>query len=256
MIVNLDLDNYDGLRLCSQLRSLENTRQTPILIIFNPGEQQRMIRALEFGVNDYLVRPIDKQELLARVNTQVKRSRYTAKLRSSVQQSWELAITDPLTGLFNRRYMETQVAALVEDAVNLQRGFAVLLIDADLFKAINDTHGHDVGDRVLTELGKRIRDNLRAIDVPCRIGGEEFMIAMPDTDIAAACQVAERLRQAVHSRPFAVDAEPGPLSLTISIGVAGLEGASDTLEALLKLADEALYQAKRDGRNRVHADAA
>jgi len=256
MIVNLDLDNYDGLRLCSQLRSLENTRQTPILIIFNPGEHQRMIRALEFGVNDYLVRPIDKQELLARVNTQVKRSRYTAKLRSSVQQSWELAITDPLTGLFNRRYMETQVAALVEDAVNLKREFALLLIDADLFKEINDNHGHDVGDRVLSELGKRIRDNLRAIDVPCRIGGEEFMIAMPDTDIAAACQVAERLRQAVHARPFAVDAGPGPLVLTISIGVAGLESPSDTLELLLKRADEALYRAKRDGRNRVHADAA
>jgi two-component system, cell cycle response regulator len=256
LIVNLDLEEYDGLRLCSQLRSLENTRQTPILIIFDPGEHQRMLRALEIGVNDYLVRPIDKQELLARVNTQVKRSRYTAKLRSSVQQSWELAITDPLTGLFNRRYMESQVAALVEDAVLREQPFALLVIDVDLFKAINDTHGHDVGDRVLTELGQRIRDNLRAIDLACRIGGEEFMVALPDTDATAACAVAERLRRAVDAKPFDGGARPGALSLTISVGVAGVEDASDGLEPMLKRADEALYRAKREGRNRVHSDAA
>ena len=256
MIVNLDLESYDGLRLCSQLRSLETTRQTPILIIFEPGGNQRMIRALEFGVNDYLVRPIDKQELLARVTTQVRRSRYTARLRSSVQQSWEMAITDPLTGLFNRRHMEIQVAAQIEQAAAAEQMFALLLIDVDLFKAVNDTHGHDVGDSVLTELGQRIRANLRAIDLPCRIGGEEFMIALPDTDLKGACEVAERLRRAVHAKPFSGGAKQGPLSLTISIGVAGLESASDTLEHMLKRADEALYRAKRDGRNRVHADAA
>jgi two-component system cell cycle response regulator len=256
MIVNLDLDDYDGLRLCSQLRSFESTRQTPILIIFDPGEQQRMIRALEIGVNDYLVRPIDRQELLARVNTQVKRWRYTTRLRSSVQQSWELAITDALTGLFNRRYMETNVAALVGEAVRLKQDFAVLLVDIDLFKAVNDTHGHHVGDRVLTQLGKRIRASLRAIDLPCRIGGEEFMIALPDTDVAAACAVAERLRQSVLARPFKGGAKPGPLSLTVSVGVAGLESPTDTLGNILKRADDALYCAKRDGRNRVRADAA
>ena len=255
IIVNLDLDDFDGLRLCSQLRSLESTRQTPILIIFDPNEHQRMIRALEIGVNDYLVRPIDKQELLARVNTQVKRCRYTARLRSSVQQSWELAITDPLTGLFNRRYMESQVSALVEDAVAGEQPFAVLMVDIDLFKAVNDTQGHDVGDRVLAELGQRLRANLRGVDVPCRIGGEEFLIALPDTDVAGACEVAERLRRAVLTGPFN-DAEPQPWSLTVSIGVAGVESSSDTLETVLKRADEALYRAKREGRNRVRADAA
>jgi len=256
MIVNLDLENYDGLRLCSQLRSLERTRQTPILVIFDPDDQQRMFRALEFGVNDYLVRPIEKQELLARVNTQIKRWRYTAKLRSSVQQSWQLAITDPLTGLFNRRYMETQVAALLEDRARREGLFSLLLVDVDLFKAVNDTHGHDVGDRVLTELGERIRKTVRALDLACRIGGEEFMIALPDTDVAVACKVAERLRRAVHDKPFNAGTKLSPLSLTISIGVAGLESASDRLEHMLKRADEALYRAKRDGRNRVHADAA
>jgi two-component system cell cycle response regulator len=152
--------------------------------------------------------------------------------------------------------METQVAALVVEAVSGKQTFALLLVDVDLFKAINDTHGHDVGDRVLTELGQRIRGNLRAIDLPCRIGGEEFVIALPDTDLAAACMVAERLRRAVHIKAFNGGSKPGPLPLTISIGVAGVESRSDTLEHMLKRADEALYRAKRDGRNRVHADAA
>ena len=152
--------------------------------------------------------------------------------------------------------METQVAALVEEAAAKDQMFAVLLVDIDLFKAVNDTHGHDVGDRVLIQLGKRIRASLRAIDLPCRIGGEEFLIALPDTDVKGACEVAERLRQAVDAVPFSEASEPEPLSLTISIGVAGLESSSDLLEPLLKRADDALYQAKRDGRNRVHADAA
>jgi two-component system cell cycle response regulator len=152
--------------------------------------------------------------------------------------------------------METNVAALVGEAVRLKQDFAVLLVDIDLFKAVNDTHGHDVGDRVLIQLGQRIRASLRAIDLPCRIGGEEFMIALPDTDVAAACAVAERLRQSVFARPFKGGAKPGPLSLTVSVGVAGLESPTDTLGHILKRADDALYCAKRDGRNRVHADAA
>jgi two-component system, cell cycle response regulator len=256
LIVNLNLENYDGLRLCSQLRSLETTRQIPILIIFDPGDQQRMIRAMEFGVNDYLVRPIDKQELLARVNTQIKRWRYTAKLRSSVQQSWKLAITDPLTGLFNRRYVETHVEALVAESASHGHAFALLLVDVDLFKSVNDTFGHDVGDRVLTQLGERIRNTVRAIDLPCRVGGEEFMIALPEADVAAACKVAERLRRVVHDGPFDAGADLKPLSLTVSIGVASLKGSDDTLEHMLKRADDALYRAKREGRNRVHAKAA
>jgi two-component system cell cycle response regulator len=145
---------------------------------------------------------------------------------------------------------------LAQEAVSEERPFALLVADIDLFKAINDTHGHDVGDRVLTELGERMRANLRSIDLPCRIGGEEFMIALPDTDMRAACEVAERLRRAVDGKPFEGGAKPGPLSLTISVGVAAREDSSDTLEHMLKRADEALYRAKREGRNRVQADAA
>jgi len=256
VIVNLDLENYDGLRLCSQLRSLERTRQLPILIIFDPDDHQRMFRALDLGVNDYLVRPVDKQELLARVNTQVKRWRYAEKLRSTVQQSIELAVTDPLTGLFNRRYMETQVGTLADNAANRGKPMALLILDVDHFKPVNDTHGHAVGDKVLKEIAARIRKNIRNVDLPCRIGGEEFVVALPDTDADIAARVGERLREAVGSLPFNVGASSGPISVTVSVGVASLDKGCDTLDDILKKADDALYRAKREGRNRVVGNAA
>jgi two-component system cell cycle response regulator len=256
LIVNLDLENFDGLRLCSQLRSLERTRQIPILIIVDPDDQQRMIRALDMGVNDYLVRPIDKQELLARVNTQVRRWRFTERLRNNVQQSLEMAVTDPLTGLYNRRYMSVHVGTLVDSAANRGKTISVLAVDVDHFKAINDTYGHDAGDEVLKELARRIKANIRNIDLACRIGGEEFIVALPETNAEVAYKVAERLRRSVSGKPFHAGPRAMALQITVSIGVAELESASETLEDIVRRADEALYRAKREGRNRVISEAA
>ena len=152
VIVNLDAEQFDGLRLCSQLKSLEQTRQIPILIVVAPDDEQRLMRALDMGVNDYLIRPIDRQELMARVNTQIRRARYAEQLRVSVQTSIEMAVTDALTGLYNRRYMETHLGHLVEHSINRGKPLSALAIDVDFFKPVNDTHGHDVGDKVLQEL--------------------------------------------------------------------------------------------------------
>jgi two-component system cell cycle response regulator len=256
IIINMDLLDYDGLRLCSQLRSLERTRQIPILIIVDPDDNQRMMRALDMGVNDYLLRPIDRQELLARVNTQIKRWRYTERLRNNVQQSIELAVTDPLTGLYNRRYMENQVGMLVDNAANRGKTLSVLALDVDHFKSVNDTYGHAAGDKVLIELATRVKEQIRSLDLPCRIGGEEFLVVLPDTDIGVAYCVAERLREAVSNRPFDAGEGQPMLPITISIGVSGFEDSNDSLEAMLKRADDALYKAKSSGRNRVIADAA
>jgi two-component system cell cycle response regulator len=256
IIISLDFESFDGLRLCSQLRSLERTRQVPILIIVDPDDHERLMRALDMGVNDYLLRPVDKQELMARVNTQIKRWRYTEQLRTNVKQSIEMAATDALTGLYNRRFMEKQLSALTVNAANRGKALAVLMIDVDYFKSINDNHGHDVGDRVLQELSSRIKEGLRSIDLPCRAGGEEFTIILPDTDRTVALRVAERLRKLVSLKPFNGGARSGPLNLTVSIGVAAFEDIDDSMEGLLKRADEALYQAKRDGRNRVTLAAA
>ena len=256
IIVSLSLENFDGLRLCSQLRSVDRTRHIPILVIADPDSDARLARGLEIGVNDYLVRPLDKNEMLARVRTQIKKKRYAERLRDNVQMSIEAAITDALTGLHNRRYMETHLNALVEQAASHGKPIVVLVLDIDFFKAINDTHGHDAGDDVLREFALRIRKSIRNIDLASRYGGEEFVIVMPETDMGVATMIAERLRRAVAGESFPVQQGMKLLNVTLSIGLATLSDAGGDAAAILKRADQALYRAKRDGRNRVAADAA
>ena len=255
VIVSLDLENFDGLRLCSQLRSLERTRNVPVLGIAEADNNARLVRALEIGVNDYLVRPFDKNEILARARTQIRKKRYAERLRDNVQLSIEMAITDALTGLYNRRYMETHVGTLVDQAVARGKPLSVLILDIDYFKSINDTHGHDAGDDVLQDFAIRIRKSIRGIDLACRYGGEEFVVVMPETDMAVATMVAERLRRRIASEPFPIQKGARVIEVTISIGIAAL-GSGDDAAAVIKRADQALYRAKRDGRNRVVPDAA
>jgi two-component system, cell cycle response regulator len=255
VIVSLSLENFDGLRLCSQLRSLDRTRNVPVLAISEGDSNARLVRGLEIGINDYLMRPIDKNELLARVRTQIRKKRYTERLRDNVQLSIEMAITDPLTGLHNRRYMESHLGSLLEQAVSRKKPLTVLVLDIDYFKAINDTHGHDAGDDVLREFSVRIKKSIRGIDLACRYGGEEFVVIMPETDLTVATMVAERLRRRIATEPFPIQDGSRSIEVTISIGISAL-GRDDTAANILKRADTALYRAKRDGRNRVVPDAA
>lgn len=255
LIVSLSLAGTDGLRLCSQVRSLDRTRHLPILIITEPGDDSRLLRGLEMGVNDYIVRPIDKNEMLARVRTQIKRKRYSDQLRNKLEESVEMALTDSLTGLYNRRYMEGHLNTLVEEAVQRGKPLSILVSDIDYFKAVNDSHGHDAGDSVLKQFAARLKRNVRGIDLACRFGGEEFIVVMPDTDLSKAYLVAERLRQCIARQAFTLP-DGQILDVTASMGVSALEGIDDTPEALIKRADQALYSAKKDGRNRVVADAA
>ena len=256
LIVSLNLQNADGLRLCSQLRSLDRTRHLPIMIVVEPGEEARLLRGLDIGVNDYVVRPVNTSELLARVRTQVRRKRYTDYLRSRLEQTVEMAVLDPLTALHNRRYLTSHMETLFEESAERGRALSVLLIDVDHFKAINDTFGHDAGDDVLRELALRLRRNIRGIDLACRLGGEEFVVVMPDTTLESAFLVGERLRQCIAAAPFVAGAQNKAVNVTASMGVAALEYEEDTPDLILKRADQALYCAKRDGRNRVVADAA
>jgi two-component system, cell cycle response regulator len=255
LIVSLGLENFDGLRLCSQVRSLERTRSVPILAVTDADDNGRLVRGLEIGVNDYLFRPMDRNELLARVRTQIRKKRYTERLRDNVQMSIEMAITDALTGLHNRRYMETHIGTLMEQAVVRGKPLTVLVLDIDYFKSINDTHGHDAGDEVLREFALRIRKSIRGIDLACRYGGEEFVVVMPETDVGVATMVAERLRRRIASEPFAIQQGARAVQVTISIGIAGVTDGESAASAI-KRADQALYRAKRDGRNRVVPDAA
>ena len=256
IIVNATARAFDGLRFAAQMRSDEATRHLPILAIVDFDERARLVKALEIGVNDILAKPIDPQELAARARTQIRRKRYTDYLRDNLDHSLELAVTDQLTGLHNRRYMVGQLEALVRRAVHGGDPVASLLIDIDHFKKINDGYGHDVGDEVLREFAVRLASNVRAIDLPCRYGGEEFVVVMPDTRLEDAERIAERIRLHVAGSPFRVMGGTELLTVTISIGVAATIGEGDKPEALLKRADEAVYEAKASGRNKVVARAA
>ena len=253
-IVSLSLSRSDGLRLCSQLRSLERTRHLPIIMLVEPGEEARLLRGLDMGVNDYLIRPIDRHELLARVRTQIKRKRHSDFLRNRIEETVEQAITDPLTSLYNRRYMESHLETLVREALRSGRNLSVLVADIDYFKHVNDTYGHDAGDGVLREFANRMRRNTRGIDLPCRLGGEEFVVIMPDTELGRAYQIGERLRACIAAEPFSINQELA-IRVTTSVGLATLENGDDTPQTLFKRADQALYSAKRSGRNRVNAAA-
>ncbi|MGY6710584.1 MAG: PleD family two-component system response regulator [Rhizobiaceae bacterium] len=256
VLISTRLTEFDPLRLCAQLRTLDRTRFIPIVLLADEGEEDRLLRALELGINDYVTRPIDRQELLARLRTQIRRKRYNEHLRQSVTQTIEMAVTDGLTGLHNRRYLDSHLKTLFDRAMNRRRPLSLMITDIDRFKAINDTHGHDAGDEILREFAARLRKNVRGIDLACRYGGEEFVVVMPDTDPALANIVAERVRAEIADKPFEVSTLAQPLTVTISIGVAGIRHGDDSVEALMKRADKALYEAKNSGRNRVVADAA
>ena len=177
--------------------------------------------------------------------------------REQMQEELEwIAAHDALTGLYNRRYMEGQMAMLVDNAANRQRCVSVIALDADHFKSVNDTYGHDVGDRVLQELANRIKRNVRNVDMACRTGGEEFIVVLPDTEPRLAEKIAERVLRAVSAKPFPTGGKALPLTVTVSIGVAGYEGLGDRASDILKRADEALYRAKHEGRNRIVSAAA
>ena len=256
VIINAFAKSFDGLRLAAQIRSDEMTRHLPILAVVDIDDRQRVVKALEIGVSDILARPVDPQELAARVRTQIKRKRYTDFLRNNLDQSLELAVTDPLTGLHNRRYMTGQLKALVARASHGGDPVAVLLMDIDHFKSVNDGYGHDVGDEVLKEFAVRLATNVRAVDLACRFGGEEFCVVMPDTTLEAAQKIADRIRRHVGGAPFRIQHGKAQLAVTISIGVAVTTGEGDTPDTLLKRADAGLYEAKATGRNRVVARAA
>lgn len=256
LVISSNLSDFDPLRICAQLRSLDNTRSLPIILIARPGEETLIRRALELGVNDYVMRPLHPNELLARLRTQLRRKAYHDGLRASVVKTYEMAVTDSLTGLHNRLYLETHLATLFKRAVERRRPLSVLMTDIDRFKLINDTYGHDGGDEVLREFAKRLRRNVRGSDLASRYGGEEFFIVMPDTDTSIAEVVAERIRREVASTPFPVNKNAISVPVTISVGIASVLPTGDSVSALLKRADDALYDAKAAGRNRVVSAAA
>jgi len=249
LIVSLNLKKEDGLRLCSHLRSNERTRGVPILMIATEEDMDRVALGLDIGAHDYIMRPIDRNELLARVRTQVRRKRFQERLRTNFEVSLSMALTDSLTNLYNRRYLEVHLQKLIEKNKVTKKDFCVLILDIDHFKEVNDTHGHGVGDEVLRTFAFRLQDNLRSFDLVARLGGEEFVAILPDTNQDMAQFIAERLRRSIAEKPIKCGVPEGELVITTSIGGALIPPGDNTVLSVLERADKALYEAKDAGRN-------
>ena len=253
IIVSVDLGEDDGLRVCSQIRSRDATRNTPLLMLIEEGDDHHLAKGLDLGVNDYLYKPLDKHELIARTRNQIRHHRYQERLRGTYHRTVSMAITDSLTGLYNRHYLDSHLAAVLDRSRTDGRPLAVAIIDIDFFKVVNDTHGHAAGDQVLRELAVRLKKSIRASDLAARLGGEEFIVVMSDTDMETAQAITARLCRDVEAEPFAASLIDGGLAVTASIGVAVIDHRDKTPDDLVHRADVALYEAKHNGRNQVIA---
>lgn len=250
VITSLYLEESDGLRFCSQLRADEDYRTMPVLLVIEPEEVGGLAKGFELGINDYLIRPVDPNELKVRVRTQLRQKRYRERLQDNYRRSLSLALTDDLTGLYNHRYLSAHLDTAIRRAIATGKPLSILMLDIDYFKKANDNYGHAVGDLVLKEFARRVGRSIREFDTAARYGGEEFVVVMPECDSDVATKVAERLRGLVADNPFEVGGDE-ELNVTVSIGVSWLRGERDTPNTVLARADEALYAAKRAGRNRV-----
>jgi two-component system cell cycle response regulator len=243
-----------SLHLLGQMQADPATRQTPVLAVVQETDHALASRALELGAADVVSPDVQLSELVARIDALDRRRSLSDRLRESVRSGMRLAITDSLTGLYNRHYALRHIQRLIDRSSAADRAFTLMMLDLDGFKAINDRYGHACGDKVLRAVAARLRDNVRNVDLVARHGGEEFLIAMPDAAPETALRAAERVRQAVST--LQIRPAPGlpPLRVTISVGVAVAApgaGAEKALPSMLEAADQALYASKRAGRNRV-----
>lgn len=252
ILVSLNLDGEDGLRVCSHLRLDGVTKSVPIMMLADEHDMVRVATGLEFnGAHDYLLRPVDKNELRARVKTQIRRRRYQKKLRDNYEASISMALTDSLTGLFNRRYLMAHLKKMMQEANIGMKPLCVLMFDIDHFKNVNDTYGHGVGDEVLREFAQRLGRQIRSFDLLARLGGEEFVAVLPNIGRHTAFDVAYRLRKVIAETPFNIG-EKGQIAVTCSIGGVLLGEDINSAEEAIDRADKALYEAKDSGRNCVY----
>lgn len=245
------MEGGDGLRFVSTLRARPETRQAAILLVVDKADVETAAKGLEIGASDYIEAPFEPSELTARIRSLLRRKCYSDWLRRSVRDGLKMAVIDPLTGIYNRRYAAQHMNSVMDRARETDGFFAVMMIDLDKFKRLNDEHGHDAGDAVLKEFSRRLQENIRGVDLVARFGGEEFFVAMPDSDHDAAASAAERIRRAIEDRPFQLPRNAGEANVTVSIGVAIADGSDEDAEAVIRRADTALYEAKTNGRNRV-----
>jgi two-component system cell cycle response regulator len=252
IMVSTQLESDNGLHLCSHLRSLDHTRTTPLLILIEEDDNELLVKGLDMGINDYLIAPVDSNEVVARVSIQVRRKRFQDALKANQNKSLQMAITDGLTNVYNSSYFDIHVSTMLADALKYSKSLSLMIVDLDHFKDVNDNYGHQAGDAILKQVTKRISHCIRPTDLLARYGGEEFVILMPNTSLHHAAEVAERVRKVIEGRPFKIPVAPGSIACSISGGIA-VSVAEDTPELLIERADKALYHVKNTGRNKIAA---
>ena len=250
----------DVLRLLAAIRATAITRHAGILVVQPRPDPGLGAYSLDLGADDLMTDGFDLAELVLRVKALMRRKRVADQLRATVRTGLKAAVSDPLTGLHNRRYAMPHLKRVIDHAAATGRSFAVMVADLDHFKQINDLYGHASGDAVLVEAARRLQENLRGVDLIARIGGEEFLIVMPATPFSEARVAASRLCRKIGGEGFVVPGASEPISVTISIGVtmggtSNFKGRQSDLpdaNQLLDAADKALYEAKMQGRNQVN----
>ncbi len=250
ILCDLDMPGMDGFKFLSMIKTRKELQDIPVILVTGVNDQDSKIRGLERGASDYLTKPYDPAELIARVKVQLKIKTLQDSLKKSNQALMELSNTDPLTHLSNRRFLMKTLEKELQRCERSQKPMALIMVDVDHFKPVNDTYGHQQGDVVLQTLADQMKAHLRDYDLAARFGGEEFALVLPETALAEAVQVAERLRVAISE--LRIPAGHNEIRLTISLGVATYPHPKvRTVDNLILEADRALYNAKEKGRNRV-----
>ena len=249
ILLDLILPGKNGFEVCRTLKEKERTQNIQIVAITGLNDLDSKLKGIELGVDDYLVKPVNMHVLRTRVKSLVKKKALLDKLCDRYEMAIHSAITDKLTGLYNRRYFDYFLDLEIKRSSRQKSSLALLMIDIDNFKPINDTFGHLFGDSILNKLGELLKTKIRETDMAARYGGEEFAIVMSNTGLTEAVQVAERIRQSIQAFSFGTKSSLA----TVSIGIGMYPSDANSLNELIEKSDSSLYKAKRGGKNRVHA---
>jgi two-component system cell cycle response regulator len=250
VLCDVDMPRMDGFKFIGLVQSREELRDIPIILLTGKEDRESKIRGLDLGASDYITKPFDAGELLARVRVHLKMKTLQDELKQANELLLAISNTDHLTGLHNRRYLEDSLGKEFHRAQRNGCNLALLIMDIDHFKAINDTYGHQQGDSVLYKVASVFHKELRDYDIAARFGGEEFVAVIPEASLSEAVKVAERIRKSIEK--ITLDGEIAQAKITVSLGVSAFPAERvDSPAALISEADKALYRAKSNGRNRV-----
>jgi len=252
-ILDRRLPDMDGLVLCQELKSNPEFKARYVIMLTGEDEPEDKIQGLDLGADDYITKPFQYPELLARIRAAKRIVDLQKELMETNRRLEQLSITDGLTNLNNHRYFQDELCRAFEESARYERPLSLAMADIDFFKKVNDSYGHAVGDEVLKATARMFKESSRTTDLVARYGGEEFAVMMPETDLDAAMTFAEKLRALVESTP--VETQAGPLRVTVSVGVATIPHPKiHAAKELVVAADNALYGAKHAGRNQVKAE--